>query len=97
MVDFERNLDFTDTYPGVVFTGQLVCLMDEDTASDGDQFAYVFSQAGLGPLIGKRSWGGVVGIYGRGPLIDGGSLSVPESGSACAGSPERHCRSSDQS
>jgi tricorn protease len=41
----------------------------------------MFRQAGLGPLIGKRSWGGVVGISGRGPLIDGGGVSVPESGS----------------
>jgi tricorn protease len=82
MVDFERHREIPDTYPGVAFHGHLVCLIDEDTASDGDQFAYVFRAAGLGPLIGKRSWGGVVGIYGRGPLIDGGSVSVPEAGSA---------------
>jgi tricorn protease len=84
MVDFERHREIPDTSPGVVFHGHLVCLIDEDTASDGDQFAYVFRAAGLGPIIGKRSWGGVVGIYGRGPLIDGGSVSVPEAGSADA-------------
>ena len=84
MVDFERHVDYPETYPNITFHGHLVCLLDEDTASDGDQFAYVFQQAGLGPLIGKRSWGGVVGIYGRGPLIDGGGVSVPESGSANA-------------
>ena len=82
MVDFERNLDGPGTYPRVVFTGHLVCLLDEDTASDGDQFAWVFKQAGLGPLVGKRSWGGVVGYYGRGPLIDGGSVSIAEAGTA---------------
>ncbi len=82
MVDFERHSDLADTYPNVVFHGHLVCLLDEDTASDGDQFAWVFREAGLGPLIGKRSWGGVVGIYGRGSLIDGGSVSVPEAGSS---------------
>ena len=82
MLDYKRNFDMTDVYPSAVFTGKLVCLLDEDTASDGDQFAYVFKEAGLGKLVGKRSWGGVVGIYGRGPLIDGGSVSVPESGSA---------------
>ena len=38
---------------------------------------YRFRQAGLGPLIGKRSWGGVVGISSRGPLIDGGQVYVP--------------------
>ena len=42
----------------------------------------MFRQAGLGPLIGKRSWGGVVGISNRGPLIDGGGVSVPQSGLA---------------
>jgi tricorn protease len=42
----------------------------------------MFREAGLGPLIGKRSWGGVVGITNRGPLIDGGSVSVPEFGLA---------------
>lgn len=85
MLDFERHNDHAETYPNVVFPGHLVCLLDEDTASDGDQFAWVFREAGLGPLIGKRSWGGVVGIYGRGSLIDGGSVSVPE-----AGSTDRH-------
>ena len=44
-----------------------------------------FRQAGLGPLVGKRSWGGVVGIYpSRTPLIDGGRTMVPEAGSAGA-------------
>ena len=38
------------------------CILDEDSASDGDIFPHMFRQAGLGPLIGKRSWGGVVGI-----------------------------------
>jgi tricorn protease len=40
----------------------------------------MFREAGLGPLIGKRSWGGVVGITSRGPLIDGGVVNVPEFG-----------------
>ncbi|NJL26687.1 MAG: hypothetical protein HC897_01840 [Thermoanaerobaculia bacterium] len=84
MMDYERNSDVPDTYPSATFHGQLVCLIDEDTASDGDQFSYVFRGAGLGSLVGKRSWGGVVGIYGRAPLIDGASVSVPESGSADA-------------
>jgi tricorn protease len=42
----------------------------------------MFREARLGPLVGLRSWGGVVGISGRGPLIDGGSISVPEFGFA---------------
>jgi tricorn protease len=57
----------------------MVCLLNETSASDGDIFSYRFRQSGLGPLIGKRSWGGVVGISGRGPLVDGGIVFVPQS------------------
>ena len=59
-----------------------VALLDENSASDGDIFPAMFREAGLGPLIGKRSWGGVVGITNRGQLIDGGVVNVPESGFA---------------
>ncbi len=72
--------DDTGTYPGSVFIGHMVCLLNETSASDGDIFPYMFRQAGLGPLIGKRSWGGVVGISGRGPLIDGGQVFMPLGG-----------------
>jgi tricorn protease len=41
----------------------------------------MFREMGLGPLIGKRSWGGVVGISGGVPLLDGGNIAVPEFGS----------------
>jgi tricorn protease len=75
---FARNDQQTNTYPGSVFYGPKVCLINETSASDGDIFPYMFRQASLGPLIGKRTWGGVVGISGRGPLIDGGTVFVPE-------------------
>jgi tricorn protease len=78
--DFERNRDFAEAQPGKAFGGRLVALCDEDTASDGDQFSWYFKNAGLGELVGKRTWGGVVGIYGRAPLMDGGSAFVPEAG-----------------
>ncbi len=68
------------TYPATVFHGPMVCLLSETSASDGDIFPYAFRQAGLGPLIGKRSWGGVVGYSPRGPLLDGGLSIVPLSG-----------------
>ena len=77
---FTRNSDTPTTYPANSFHGHLVCLLDEDSASDGDIFPHYFREAGLGPLIGKRSWGGVTGITNRGPLIDGGSVNVPEFG-----------------
>ena len=75
---FSRTNDDFRTYPGEVFLGHLVCLVSENSASDGDIFAARFKQAGLGPLIGKRSWGGVIGITSHGPLIDGGDVRVPE-------------------
>ena len=77
---FARTYDTPDTYPAIAFHGHLVCILDEDSASDGDIFPYRFREAGLGPLIGKRSWGGVIGITNHGPLIDGGSVNVPQFG-----------------
>ncbi|MDQ3666714.1 MAG: S41 family peptidase [Acidobacteriota bacterium] len=81
-LNYSRTMDEANTYPDGVFTGPMVALLDANSASDGDIFPAMFREAGLGPLIGKRSWGGVVGISNRGPLIDGGGISVPESGFA---------------
>jgi len=81
-VDFGRLSEEPQTYPAVVFYGHMACLINEGSSSDGDIFPAMFKQAGMGPLIGKRTWGGVVGISGRGPLIDGGQIFVPEAGSA---------------
>ena len=77
---FSRNNETVRTWPYVVFHGHMVAILDENSASDGDIFPAMFRQAGLGPLIGKRSWGGVIGITNRGTLIDGGSVNVPELG-----------------
>ena len=79
-LDYSRNSEYPQPYPYNVFHGHMVCLLSETSASDGDIFPAMFKQAGLGPLIGKRSWGGVIGISGRGPLLDGGSVYVPEFG-----------------
>ncbi len=81
-VDFGRLSEEPQTYPGVVFYGHMACLINQNSGSDGDIFPAMFKQAGLGPLIGTRTWGGVVGISGHGPLIDGGQVFVPEAGSA---------------
>ena len=81
---FSRTNDRPTTYPNVVYQGHMVCLLNQTSASDGDIFPYTFKKAGLGPLIGKRSWGGVVGITGHGPLLDGGGVNVPEFGFADA-------------
>lgn len=82
--EFDRVSQMTGTYPDSVFDGPMVCLINQTSASDGDIFPYMFKQAGLGPLIGMRTWGGVVGITGRGPLLDGGTVFVPESATASA-------------
>jgi len=79
---FSRTNEVGTTYPDGVFLGPMVCLLNENSASDGDIFPAMFREAGLGPLIGKRSWGGVVGITNRGNLIDGGIVNVPEFGFA---------------
>jgi len=81
---YDRGIDNLDTYPNVVFTGPLVALLDEDSASDGDIFPAAFKALELGPLIGKRSWGGIIGITNLGPLMDGGSVFVPQFATASA-------------
>ena len=81
---FSRTYDTPGTYPANAFHGHLVCILDEDSASDGDIFPYRFREAGLGPLIGKRSWGGVIGITSHGPLLDGGGVNVPQFGTNAA-------------
>ncbi len=79
---YARTNDQATTYPDQVFLGPMATILNENSASDGDIFPAMFREAGLGPLIGKRSWGGVVGITNRGTLIDGGAVNVPEFGFA---------------
>jgi tricorn protease len=52
-------------------------LINAWAGSGGDLLPYLFRQAGLGPLIGTRTWGGLVGISGSPPLIDGGIVTLP--------------------
>jgi tricorn protease len=77
MVDMSRDT-VPRPDPEEAFLGPMVCLMNEFSASDGDIFPYRFKKYGLGKLIGKRTWGGVVGIRGTLPLLDGGFLNKPE-------------------
>ncbi len=49
----------------------MVAITNEHAGSDGDIFSHGFKMMGLGPLIGKRTWGGVIGIYPRHLLVDG--------------------------
>ncbi len=78
--NFFRTNESVTTYPDSAAPNAMVAILNENSASDGDIFPYMFRQAGLGTLVGKRSWGGVVGITNRGNLIDGGVVNVPEFG-----------------
>jgi len=66
------------TYPAAVLNGPFVVLTNEFAGSDGDIFPYAIQLEKLAPVIGMRSWGGVVGIRGDKPLVDGGTLTQPE-------------------
>jgi len=77
MIDVARN-GTPGPNPDAMHVGPKVLLLDEFSASDGDIFPYRFRKYNLGKLIGKRSWGGVVGIRGTLPLLDGGFLNRPE-------------------
>jgi len=72
-----RNWE-SSTVPPVVFNGAMACITNHYAASDGDIFSYYFKYFKLGPLIGERTWGGVRGIRGQMPLIDGGYITRPE-------------------
>jgi len=77
MVGIARN-GMPQTDPPQTFTGPMVTLINEFSASDGDIFPYRFKTLGLGKLIGKRTWGGVIGIRDSLPLMDGGQFFKPE-------------------
>jgi tricorn protease len=66
------------TVPDNVFYGPMACVTNHFAASDGDIFTYYFKYYKLGPVIGTRTWGGVRGIRGEIPLLDGGYITRPE-------------------
>jgi tricorn protease len=72
-----RNFEST-TVPPTVFHGYMACVTNQYAASDGDIFSQMFKVYKLGPLIGERTWGGVRGIRGQIPLLDGGYITRPE-------------------
>ena len=57
--------------------GPVVAIADEMTSSDGDMITAAFKLLGLGPVVGLRTWGGVVGMTGRHRLVDGTVITVP--------------------
>ncbi|HRK20518.1 MAG TPA: PDZ domain-containing protein, partial [Fimbriimonadaceae bacterium] len=75
-----RNRYGDDTTDARAIEGPKALLINEYAGSGGDFFPWMFRQAKAGPLIGKRTWGGLVGIRGGLPLLDGGSVTAPEFG-----------------
>lgn len=65
--------------PGAIF-GPKVMITNESAGSGGDAMPWYFRRAGTGKLIGTRTWGGLVGMAGAPPLMDGGFATVPSSG-----------------
>lgn len=64
-------------WPPVAHRGPQAMLINGWSGSGGDAFPFYFREAGLGPLIGTRTWGGLIGISGAPPLVDGGAVTVP--------------------
>ncbi len=79
IVSFDRSRGgAVYTYPYRTMNGPIVVLTNEEAGSDGDIFPYAVQMEKLGPVIGQRSWGGVVGIRNDKRLVDGGNLTQPE-------------------
>jgi tricorn protease len=60
--------------------GPKVMVVNQMSGSGGDALPWLFRKAGLGPVVGMRTWGGLVGIGGYPPLLDGGSVTAPRWG-----------------
>jgi tricorn protease len=72
-----RGSALIGTVPDGTQVGPKVCLINKYSASDGDLFPWGFRALGLGKLIGTRTWGGIVGISGPLPYMDGTDIRVP--------------------
>ena len=72
-----RSGDMTLSTPAAGIYGPKVMLIDQDAGSGGDFLPYSFKRMGLGKLIGKTTWGGLIGISANRSLIDGGGQTVP--------------------
>jgi tricorn protease len=66
------------TYPEEAVAGPVVTLTNEHAGSDGDIFSHNVKLMKIGPLVGTRTWGGVVGIWPRHKLVDGSETTQPE-------------------
>ena len=60
-----------------LFQGPKTLIVNEMAGSGGDLFPWMWRRFGLGPIVGKRTWGGLVGVLGFPVLMDGGSITAP--------------------
>lgn len=76
--NYWKTRDGTDwQWPPIAQEGPKAMLINGWSGSGGDAFPYYFKHAGLGPLIGRRTWGGLIGISGTPSLVDGGNVTAP--------------------
>ncbi len=68
------------TTPMTGVWGPKVMIINEMAGSGGDLLPYMFRQMEIGPLVGTRTWGGLVGIWDTPPLVDGGTITAPRGG-----------------
>lgn len=81
VVSYFRQRNGVDiAFPTQTPAGPYAMLINEYAGSGGDHFPWLFRRLGVGPLIGMRTWGGLVGITGGADLVDGGSVTAPEFG-----------------
>ena len=76
-ITMRRGSNMTGTIPDATHVGPKICLINKYSASDGDQFPWGFRALGLGKLVGTRTWGGIIGISGSLPYMDGTDIRVP--------------------
>jgi tricorn protease len=77
MLNYESRQGLPVTEPSGAIFGPKAMLINQNAGSGGDAMPWLFRQAQLGPLVGTRTWGGLVGIGGYPSLLDGGSITAP--------------------
>jgi tricorn protease len=73
-----RRYSHDQTSPSYSTTAHMVCLTNRQAGSGGDELPFEFRQFNMGPVIGTRTWGGLVGVSMFIPLIDGGGMTAPD-------------------
>jgi tricorn protease len=77
MLNYESRQGLKTTEPTGAIFGPKAMLINQNAGSGGDAMPWLFRQAKLGPLVGERTWGGLVGIGGYPVLLDGGAVTAP--------------------